>query len=68
MKLGQKDVSRVIDYIEGCNIDFEVALEDLGLPPNSMQESELPQLFRRCVNCNTWFFADRRTQVSCDEC
>jgi hypothetical protein len=51
-------IDKVKDYVIGCNIDMDVALDDLGLEPKAVTDSMMNKAgYRRCEACDCWFNA-----------
>jgi hypothetical protein len=59
-------LDKVKDYVVGCNIDIDVALDDLGLEPATVTESQLTKAgMHRCLGCDCWFSSKGHVCAEC---
>lgn len=65
------DLDKLMGYIEGSNIDLEVALEDIDCPDTPV-EGLAGMLeangMKRCTGCGCWFYYHDDDIALCDDC
>jgi hypothetical protein len=60
---------RLFAYLHGCNIDLELALEDIGMAPGAFTMEDLEGAgAARCTGCSAWYGTAELVDGRCSEC
>ncbi len=62
----QEAVCVMSKYIDGCNIDLDVAEADLKIPAGTVTYSDITSAgLKRCEGCSCWY---KGAGAVCDDC